>query len=51
MVDLSHIDLREDITYEEPPIQILDLKVKRLSKNDISLVLVKCQHHGDEELT
>ncbi|KAK9103944.1 hypothetical protein Sjap_009532 [Stephania japonica] len=51
IVDLSQIDLREDITYDEQPIQIMDRKVKVLRNKEIPSVLVKWQHHGDEELT
>ncbi|KAK9110753.1 hypothetical protein Sjap_018813 [Stephania japonica] len=51
IVDLSQIDLREDITYDERLIQIMDLKVKVLRNKEIPSVLVKWQHHGDEELT
>ncbi|KAK9156418.1 hypothetical protein Sjap_003898 [Stephania japonica] len=50
-VDLSQIDLREDVTYDEQPIQILDRKVKILRNKEIPSVLVKWQHHGDEEPT
>ncbi|KAK9140559.1 hypothetical protein Scep_010240 [Stephania cephalantha] len=50
-VDLSQIDLREDITYDKQPIQILDCKVKILRNKEIPSVLVKWQHHGNEELT
>ncbi|KAK9082138.1 hypothetical protein Syun_031075 [Stephania yunnanensis] len=50
-VDLSQIDLSEDISYEEQPIQILDRKVQQLRNKSIPKVLVKWQFHGDSELT
>ncbi|KAK9145182.1 hypothetical protein Sjap_005085 [Stephania japonica] len=49
-VDLSQIDLREDVIYDEQNIQILDRKVKTLRNKVIPSVLVKWQHHRDEEL-
>ncbi|KAK9128574.1 hypothetical protein Syun_017371 [Stephania yunnanensis] len=51
IVDLSQIDLREDITYDEHPIQILDRKVKILRNKEIPSVLVKWRYHRNEELT
>ena len=50
-VDLRDIDLSEDITYEEQPVQILDRKEQTLRNKTIPLVLVKWQFHSDEELT
>ncbi|KAK9094064.1 hypothetical protein Scep_025533 [Stephania cephalantha] len=50
-VDLSQIELQDDATYEEQPIQIVDRKVKILRNKEIPSVLVKWQFHGDEELT
>ncbi|KAK9088321.1 hypothetical protein Scep_027403 [Stephania cephalantha] len=50
-VDLSQIDLSEDISYEEHPIQILDRKVQQLRSKSIPKVLVKWQFHDDTELT
>ncbi|KAK9135335.1 hypothetical protein Syun_014665 [Stephania yunnanensis] len=45
------IDLKEDITYMEQPIQILEHKVNVMRNGEIPSVLVKWQHHGDKELT
>ncbi|KAK9091073.1 hypothetical protein Sjap_024250 [Stephania japonica] len=50
-VDLSQIDLSEDFSYEEQPIQILDRKVQQLRNKSIPKVLVKWQFHNDSELT
>ncbi|KAK9091932.1 hypothetical protein Syun_026843 [Stephania yunnanensis] len=40
-VDLRHIDLSEDISYEEQPVQIFDQKVQQLRNKSIPKVLVK----------
>ena len=47
----SEIPLREDLTYEEQPIMILDREVKVLRRREISLVKVLWQYHGVEEAT
>ncbi|KAK9094115.1 hypothetical protein Scep_025584 [Stephania cephalantha] len=49
--DLSQIDLRENISYEEQPVQILDQRVQQLRSKSIPKVLVKWQFHGDSQLT
>ncbi|KAK9155865.1 hypothetical protein Sjap_003345 [Stephania japonica] len=50
-VDWNEFDLREDLSYDEQPIQILDHKIQKLRTKEISLVKVKWQFHGNEELT
>ncbi|KAK9093125.1 hypothetical protein Syun_028036 [Stephania yunnanensis] len=50
-VDLSQIDLSEDISYEEQPFQILDRKVQQLRSKSISKVLIKWQFHDDTKIT
>ncbi|KAL5541756.1 hypothetical protein UlMin_009466 [Ulmus minor] len=55
--DLSHIlehesiEVQEDLTYEEKPIQILDRKEKTLRNKVIPLVKVLWQNHKVEEAT
>ncbi|KAK9147348.1 hypothetical protein Scep_006105 [Stephania cephalantha] len=46
-VDLSQIDLSEDISYEDQPVQILDRMVQQLKDKFIPKVLVKWQFQGD----
>ena len=47
----TEIPLREDLTYEEQPIMILDQEVKVLCRREIPLVEVLWQYHGVEEAT
>ncbi|KAK9125512.1 hypothetical protein Scep_014358 [Stephania cephalantha] len=51
IAEWNQFDLRQDITYEEQPIQIMDRKIQKLRNKEIPLVLVKWQFHGDSELT
>ena len=57
MSDPSHvlesepIEVREDLTYQEQPVQILDRKDKALRKKIIPLVKVLWRNHKVEEVT
>ena len=57
MADPSHvlrdqsIELKEDLTYEERPIQIVDQKDQVLRKKAIPLVKVLWMNHNREEAT
>ena len=43
--------LRDDLTYKEDPVQIIDRKVKRLRNKEITLVKVQWKNHRVEEAT
>ena len=47
----TEIPLREDLTYEEQPIMILDREFKVFHRREIPLVKVLWQYHGVEEAT
>nr|CAD1818667.1 unnamed protein product [Ananas comosus var. bracteatus] len=51
--DLRKIDLelREDLSYEEQPIRILDRREKVLRKRTVQLVRVLWRHHAENEAT
>ncbi|KAA0043430.1 hypothetical protein E6C27_scaffold1639G00400 [Cucumis melo var. makuwa] len=55
--DLSHVlqeqpvDLKEDLSYVEEPVQILDRKEQVLRNKTITLIKVLWRHHGVEETT
>ena len=55
IADLSHVlrkqpvQLRENLTYEEQPIEILDRREQVLSRKIIPLVKVLWRNHGIEE--
>ena len=57
MADPSHvlrdqpIELKEDLTYEEIPVQIVDRKDKVLRNKVIPLMKVLWMNHGKEEAT
>ena len=57
VADLSHIvdyeplQLREDLSYEEEPFEILAKEVKTLRNKEIALVMVLWQNHGFKEAT
>ena len=50
-IDWSQLDLREDMSYEEQPVQILDRKVQKLRNKEIPLVKIRWKFHDNEELT
>ena len=47
----TEIPLREDLTYEDQPMMILDREVKVLHRREIPLVKLLWQYHGVEEAT
>lgn len=51
VLSIPDIQLQENATYEERPVQILDVKEQVLRNKVISLVKVLWQHHGVEEAT
>ena len=57
MADPSHVlrdqplELKEDLTYEERPVQIVDRKDQVLQNKLIPLVKVMWMNHGREEAT
>jgi len=51
VIDSPSIELREDISYEEKPVAILDTSEKMLRGRSIKLVKVLWQNHSSEEAT
>lgn len=51
VVSWPDIQIREDASYEEAPVEVLDRKMKSLRRREIPLVKVLWQHHGVEEAT
>ena len=57
IIDPSHVlqfdlvQLKENVTYEEKPVQILDRKKKELRNKKIALVKVLWHNHSVEEST
>ena len=51
MLEAPKIELRDDLSYEEQPVQILGRKEKELRKKTISLVKVLWRNHLVEEAT
>ncbi|KAJ8753525.1 hypothetical protein K2173_022766 [Erythroxylum novogranatense] len=47
----SEVQLREDLTYEEQPVEILDSKEKVLRNKIVKLVKVLWRNHSTEEAT
>ena len=45
------LEVREDLSYEETPIGIIDRKVKELRKRSISFVKVQWSNHSPKEAT
>ena len=43
--------MRQDMTYEEQPVEILDRKIKELRNRKIQLVKVLWRNHSSEEAT
>ncbi|XP_028093768.1 uncharacterized protein LOC114293850 [Camellia sinensis] len=46
VIELTHVLLKDDYTYEEWPIQIVNRRIKRLRNKEIPLVKVEWQNHG-----
>ncbi|KAJ8764923.1 hypothetical protein K2173_010388 [Erythroxylum novogranatense] len=51
IVQPSEVQLREDLTYEEQPVEILDTKEKVLRNKTVQLVKVLWRNHSTEEAT
>ena len=51
VIEPEPIELAEDLTYEEHPIQILDHRVKQLRNKSIPLVKVLWTSHDSSEAT
>jgi hypothetical protein len=51
VIDWNQFNLKEDVSYDEQPVQILDRKVQKPRNKETPLVKVKWQFHGDKELT
>ncbi|XP_059625491.1 uncharacterized protein LOC132268710 [Cornus florida] len=51
VLSLVDVDIDEDVSYEEGPIQILDTWDKVLRGKTVTLVKVLWRHHGVEEAT
>ncbi|XP_028071205.1 uncharacterized protein LOC114273598 [Camellia sinensis] len=46
VIELAQVLLKDDYTYEERPIQIINRRIKRLRNKEIPLVKVDWQNHG-----
>ena len=51
VLESEPIEVQEDLTYEEQPLQILDRKDKALRNKVISLVKLLWRNHKVEEVT
>ncbi|KAL4367743.1 hypothetical protein GQ457_05G022050 [Hibiscus cannabinus] len=51
VLEPEEVELNPDLSYEEEPVMILDLEVKRLRNKNVSLVKVLCRNHNVEEAT
>ena len=51
MIDFQTLEVQEDVSYEEMPINILERKEKILRNRSIPLVKVQWQRHSSEEAT
>lgn len=51
IVPVEEVEIRPDLTFEEEPVQMLDLRVKVLRKKSIPLVKVLWRNHSSEEAT
>ena len=51
MLEALEIELRDDLSYEEQPVQILEREEKELRNKKISLVKVLWRNHLVEEAT
>ncbi|XP_028116108.1 uncharacterized protein LOC114313878 [Camellia sinensis] len=46
VIEPTYVLLKDDYTYEERPIQIVNCRIKRLRNKEITLVKVDWQNHG-----
>ena len=51
VLEAPEIELRDDLSYEKQPVQILGREEKELRNKTISLVKVLCRNHLVEEAT
>ncbi|KAL0539783.1 hypothetical protein IC582_024001 [Cucumis melo] len=51
VVDFEPLQISENLSYEEQPVEILAREVKKLRSREISLVKVLWRNHGVEEAT
>ena len=51
MLQNESVNLMENLTYVETPVQILDYKIKQLGNRSIMLVKVLWRNHSIEEAT
>ena len=51
MIDWSGLELKQDASFEEGPVRIVDSREQVLRGKTIPLVRVQWQHHGVEEST
>ncbi|XP_031283865.1 uncharacterized protein LOC116142568 [Pistacia vera] len=51
ILQAEDVELKDDITYEECPVQILDSKIKELRNKNVPLVKVLWRNHNFEEAT
>ncbi|XP_028105023.1 uncharacterized protein LOC114304036 [Camellia sinensis] len=51
VMELTHVLLKDDFTYKERPIQIVNRRIKRLRNKEIPLVKVDWQNHGETYAT
>ncbi|XP_073035225.1 uncharacterized protein [Primulina eburnea] len=51
LIDHQQIDLEENLTYEEQPVNILDQRIKELRGRPIQLIKVLWKNHNIEEAT
>ena len=51
VLSTPEIEVSEELTYEEEPVEILDRQVRRLRNREIPMVLVKWSFHSPKEAT
>ena len=51
IIELATLRIREDLTYEEHPVQIVDRKDQVLRRRTIPYVKVQWSHHSEREAT
>ena len=51
VIQEPEVELSEDLTYQEQPIEILDRMVRKLRSKEIPMVKVKWNHNSSKEAT
>ena len=51
VIQEPEVELSEDLTYQEQPVEILDRMVRKLRNKEIPMVKVKWNHHSSKEAT